>query len=398
MNLNDLSDDCLLLIFDKFSDLGSFPKLTKVCKRWKKLVQIRLRKVTCLKYIARHSLSNYCFKIKWYGKCILSNDLVLLESIKLSQFLPNVKKIKFSDTRDEVQNLCSALANLLATGNPITQLIFTCSSIRFSHSCPIIENLLQFIIPYLEDIEHLTTNVNLLVENYFQAYGNHNKLKRLGNRMDLSIDLSHVLNFADSMTNLKLLFINTLYQNREHNRISTYDGPIFEKLESLYIFNGSRLCFVTRILDFCPNLRNLTLILPKCTERIQIDSDIKNDNLQGLFINLDHSYGYDIIPIVEKFPNVRYLRIDGTLTESQLTNIIELLPHLSVLVIDNGLGHSLTIDSFNRVKTFCRSNKLNINFFYQCSCPGLENNELHKKFRNSFKRINVNNKVNNFNQ
>ncbi|XP_053205059.1 uncharacterized protein LOC128389484 [Panonychus citri] len=396
MNLNDLPDDCLLVIFDQFSDLGSFPKLTKVCKRWRDLVQIRLRKVIYLKYIATFSLEMFPVKPKLFGKCILTNDLVLLESIKLSQFLPNVKKIKFFNFHNyDEQCLCSALANLLATGNPITQLIFTIDDQIFSHSCPIIENLSQFIIPYLENIEHLTTNVNLLVENYFQAYGNHNKLKSLGNRLDLTIDLSHVLNFADSMTNIELLFIDS--RNSEHlNRISNYNGPIFEKLESLYIYNCTRLCFITRILDFCPNLRNLTLILPLGTEIIQINSDIKNHNLQGLYINPGCSYGYDIIPIVEKFPNVRYLRIDGTLTESQLTKIVELLPHLSVLVFSDSFNDSPIKD--DRIKTFCRLKNLSINFFHQLSCPDLENNELHKKFRNSFKRINVNNKVNNFNQ
>ncbi|XP_053205060.1 uncharacterized protein LOC128389485 [Panonychus citri] len=384
MNLNDLPDDCLLLIFDQFSDLGSFPKLTKVCKRWRDLVQIRLRKVIYLKYIATSSLEDFRVKPKLFGKCILSNDLVLLESIKLSQFLPNVKKINFYKFNDYEQCLCSALANLLATGNPITQLIFTINDQIFTHSCPIMKNLFQFIIPYLENIEHLITNVNLLVENYFQAYGNHNKLKSLGNHLDLSIDLSHVLNFADSMTNIELLFIDS--RNSEHlNRISTYDGPIFEKLESLYIFNCTRLCFITRILDFCPNLRNLTLIFTQNTERIQINSDIKNDNLQGLFITLGYSYGYDIIPIVEKFPNVRYLRIDGTLTESQLTKIIRLLPHLSVFVISDGINYSPT--KADQIKTFCRSKNSNINVFYQCYLTGLENNELYKKFRNSFKRL-----------
>ncbi|XP_053210520.1 uncharacterized protein LOC128394242 isoform X3 [Panonychus citri] len=333
MNINDLPDDCLILIFEQFFDLKQFPTLSKICSRWRILVQERLKKVTHLKYVSKLSELQTGWK-NYTGKYVLTNKATFLERIKLSQVLPNVYSINLQNGSSGI------LANLLGTGNSICILFI---NNELNSQFIIDKNQLdEKIIPHLESVEKLATNNDQLVKKYLKNHGHLKRLKKFGYRL-IPVNMMHVISFAASLINLELLYV-VCDRTFEKGWIENYIGPKFEKLESLYYRSKSSTCYATKFVDFCPNLRNFHLTFKNI---IPMDECVKHYNLEKLSILIQRAREVNIIYLARKFPNIRHLIITGAVTQSDLIEMIKLLPHLSNLSLSGCLTHHCKITALN---------------------------------------------------
>ncbi|XP_053210212.1 stearoyl-CoA desaturase 5-like [Panonychus citri] len=127
MNINDLPDLCFELIFDHISDLPTLDNLRRVCSRWRTLVQTRLQKITHLEYAPYMVLVKKITQKELTGKYIHTDQLRFLEMFKTKNITTRLPCP------------CAALANLLATGNPITELKFRLCD--FTSGLPSIDTL-----------------------------------------------------------------------------------------------------------------------------------------------------------------------------------------------------------------------------------------------------------------
>ncbi|XP_053210525.1 uncharacterized protein LOC128394248 [Panonychus citri] len=388
MNINDLPNDCLLLIFDQFYQLRQFATFMKVCRRWKILVEKRLKKITHLDVSLFTPLIQNGDSAEQYlpitHRCIITISRRFLMKIKLSKLFPNVKIIHLENFTKNCP--CALLVHLLTNTNQIKGLSYLDYRFEMSHKCKILEREEKRITSFLSDIEFLGISNDIIVTSYLRTFGHLKKLKSLGNCLEnyfQPVNLLHVLKFTQFLMNLERLvtFCNDEFDNdfvRVENQL-----PIFGNLLHLQLENISKKgSSFTKFLNLCPNLLNLSLIVHNVgVERIhQIN---KNLNVQRL--NLLFSWDRDkMLKVIEKFPNCRYLSIGGyaLLSSRDLIQIITILPRLSLFLIENERND---LAERQIVKSYCHSQNRKIDVYFGSTDDKLMmSHELYRKFHNSF--------------
>ncbi|XP_053210523.1 uncharacterized protein LOC128394245 [Panonychus citri] len=390
MNINDLPDDCLLLIFDQFYQLRQFATLMKVCRRWKILVEKRLKKITHL-HIALITPSERLMQLDdtceqkhlpstHEGVITISQDF--LEKIELSELLSNVKIIHLENFADNC--LCVALAHLLTNANQIKGLSCFDYPPQMNHEC----NIMKRITPFLSHIQVLRISNYALLTSYLRTFGHLKKLKSLGSSNYFQpVNLLHVLKFAQFLTNLERLVAFCDDEFDYHFIQLESHLPIFGNLLHLQLqdksLNGSNFI---KFLNLCPNLINLslTVFLGKMDRIHQIN---RNFNVQRLDLFLPPVGLEKKLKTTEKFPNCRYLSISSVcvLPSQDLIQIISTLPNLSLLHVQNDCTDLAEIQI---VKNYCHSQNPKIDVYFGSTDEKLMmSHELYRKFCNSFLHI-----------
>ncbi|XP_053210522.1 uncharacterized protein LOC128394244 [Panonychus citri] len=391
MNINDLPDDCLLLIFDQFYQLRQFATLMKVCPLWKILVEKRLKKITHLD-IALFTRNGFTPShdtleqrhLPLSHQCVITISPDSLKKIKLSKLLPNVKLIHLENFTGNC--ICDALAQLLTNANQIKGL--SCFDYKFkrNHEC----NNTERITPFLSDIQVLRITNYAISTRYLRTFGQLKKLKSFGSSNYFQptrfciddVNLRHVLQFAQFLTNLEQLV--TFCDDEFDNDFVLVESqlPIFGNLLHLELIDVSNDgSTFTKFLNLCPNLLNLslTVLFNKINRIRQIN---RNHNVQRLDL---HSFSFgEMMTTTEKFPSCRYLSISSTcvLPSQDLIQIISKLPHLSLFHVKNDCTDLAEI---RIVKNYCHSQNPKIDVYFGSKEEKLMmSNELYRKFRNSF--------------
>ncbi|XP_053210515.1 uncharacterized protein LOC128394241 [Panonychus citri] len=397
MNINDLPDDCLLLIFDQFYQFRQFATLMKVCRRWKTLAEKGLKKITHLDVILTTTLMKIQDSIKQSQvpstrKCIITiycdNFLLInrkrLKKIKLSKLLPNVKIIHLENYN--VNCRCTFLVHLLANANQIKGLSGLGHSFEVNHKCKILKREEKRITSFLSDIQFLGISNDLIVTSYLRTFGHFKKLKSLGNAIGShhqTVNLLHVLKFAQDLPNLEQLVTFCGDEFDYHFVQLGSQLPIFGNLLHLQLVDTSKNgSTVSKFLNLCPNLLNLSLGA-RTHPMILFNQINKNFNVQRL--NLLDWDREKILETIEKFPNCRYLSICDyyfSLSSHELIQIMSVLPHLSLLYIKSD-----TTDLAEKriVKNYCHSRNPKIDLYFGSTDEKLlMSNELYRKFHDSF--------------
>ncbi|XP_053210412.1 uncharacterized protein LOC128394169 [Panonychus citri] len=384
MRINDLPNDCLLMIFDQFHDLQQFPKLMKVCSRWKTLIQIRLKKVKHFDCTCLDSDFPQCFRLQVVGKCVSTENMNLLEKIRLTELLPNVKTINFQSSKNPCS--CSTLAHLLANANPIEGLCFYNYEYNERHKCKLMRSVNELITPFLGEIKVLATHFDEVIRSYFKAFGHLKKLRTLGNSaVGGHVRFIHVGKFSKFMTNLKTLSVYCDHESEtKHCAEYKYKIPVLEKLQYLDIGNCLSDCWTLKFLNFCPNLQYLAIKITVYRDPIRFDRIDKNYNVIGLEITISAWFHDEfIIQTVEKFPNCRYLCVHSNVSESVEIEVIKLLPHLSTLVFGSD-SMSKDPNNIQAIKDYCQKHNRQIDYYINTKDENLANNELHRNFHRVF--------------
>ncbi|XP_015783810.1 uncharacterized protein LOC107361486 [Tetranychus urticae] len=119
MLINELTDDCLLAIFDQFDNLYHLIVCFKVCVKWSHLIVKRAKKVKY--FIANRSpLPNYLPDYVYY------RDRDLIDVAGLSSLLfPNLIVAEFSD-RFQEKVYCSDIEAFVRKHEPLKGMITSC--------------------------------------------------------------------------------------------------------------------------------------------------------------------------------------------------------------------------------------------------------------------------------
>ncbi|XP_053210521.1 uncharacterized protein LOC128394243 [Panonychus citri] len=394
MNINDLPDDCLLLIFDHFYQLRQFATFMKVCRRWKILVEKRLKKITHFDVTLATRLRRIDHSLEQNNlllarKCIITISRKFLMKIKLSKLFPNVKIIHLENYAQNC--LCSALVHLLSKANQIKGLSVELESrlknySRYdkSHECKILKREEKRLTSFLSDIEFLGISNDLIVTSYLRTFGHLKKLKSLGSsNYFYPVNSLHVLKFAQFLTNLERLVAFCNDESDDfvcvQDQLPIFNNILHLRLESISN-DGSTF---TKFLNLCPNLINLSLSVyfAKIDQIRQIN---RNFNVQRLDLQFYAQDQEKMLTTTEKFPNCRYLSICSSclLPSQDLIQIISTLPHLSLLHVKNDCTD---LAKTQIIKNYCHSQNPKIDVYFGYSNKELMmSNELYRKFDNPF--------------
>ncbi|XP_053210517.1 uncharacterized protein LOC128394242 isoform X1 [Panonychus citri] len=394
MNIIDLPDDCLLLIFDQFYQYRQFATLMKVCPRWKILAEKRLKKITHLDILLFTSNGltqlNDTLEQRHFPstrKCVITMRPDSLKQIEPSKLFPNVKLIHLENFTGNC--ICDALAQLLTKANQIKGLSCFDYNSTMNHECNSIERITSF----LSDIQVLRTTNYAISTSYLRTFGHLKKVKSFGSSNFFrskrfcidDVHLRYVLKFAQCLTNLEQL--TTYCDDKFDDDFVLVESqlPIFGNLLHLELVdasnNGSTL---TKFLNLCPNLLNfsLTVYFNKMNRILQIN---RNFNVQRLDLDFFTKDRENILKFIEKFPNCRYLSIRNSLyllSSQDLIQIKSKLPHLSLLHFKNDWTDLAEIQT---IKNYCHSQNPKIDVYFGSEDDKLMmSHEIYRKFRNSF--------------
>ncbi|XP_053201234.1 uncharacterized protein LOC128386253 [Panonychus citri] len=340
MLLNDLPDDCLWLIFDKFFKLEELIQLSKVCSKWSNLISIRLKKV---KYL-----------VNWfdvhkhdYSKIWMENPNTLSD-YNLQELLPNLRIVNFPFV--SVGQASHAVdVRKVVNDNPKIKGLIRINS-RDSDS---------FNGHNLENIEMISMkSLDFDYKKIFRP----DQLKQI-HLYDASID--ELPKCAEYFPNLKRL--NISFCGGEVD----YYGPEFTNLKILELnsyqaygtYNGFRL------MDSCPYLTSAFMRLP--IGNVNTDEAKRNYNLKDLVIDLpmrefpNFTWSH-LRKLLSKYPNLQNLAIRKSegIGNNHVEKLVRLLPEIKLL--DLRSCENVTGKSADFLSKFCLESKRSIKIYYDC--------------------------------
>uniref|UniRef100_T1JRU4 F-box domain-containing protein n=1 Tax=Tetranychus urticae TaxID=32264 RepID=T1JRU4_TETUR len=292
MFINELPDDCLLIIFGLMDELDDLLNCYKVCIKWSHLIAERAKKV---KYLVEHR--------DWWN-----NEP--FPSYTFDHVYYRTEKPIDGDCLMKFQDLVTLVKNIKSFKGLIHQV----------HSDE------ESIFQYCDQLEMVSTD---FMEPCIQKNGVNIKQLHIS-----GYQLYYFQQDAHFFPNLERLHI---YFN-ENWPDGYYDGPILRKLKILELFLSSYcpddIYYGFQFMDSCPNLQSAHIYLQY--NHIFVDESLKHKSLQDLVIEFFHpghneSFNWnDWKRLFMKYTNLKHLAMCSfkDLENEHVEQMVRILPNL----------------------------------------------------------------------
>uniref|UniRef100_A0A158P4D3 F-box domain-containing protein n=1 Tax=Tetranychus urticae TaxID=32264 RepID=A0A158P4D3_TETUR len=337
MSINELPDDCLLIIFGLINELDDLLNCYKVCSKWSQLIAKRTRTV---KYFIGHRVKNGGCESVQFPRNVFG---YVYYKTKIADFSGFREKVKYEDMVTfvkEIKSLKGLIHKYDTRGELISQ--------------------------YCDQLEMLSTNH---IDPCMEKNGVNIKQLRLGN-----VTLDEFKKDAHFFPNLERLCIST--------DKGYYDGPILRRLKilELYFFTphgiyddpyvDEDLYYGFQFMDSCPNLQSAHLFFRN--NRIYVAESVKNKSLQDLVLTYDGFDYYasvawkDLKRVLMKYPNLKHLALVGNmnLDDEYVEELVRILPNLVLLIVRAEYWPDVTQKAVDYVRDYCNLHGRSIKFYF----------------------------------
>ncbi|XP_015793032.1 uncharacterized protein LOC107369579 [Tetranychus urticae] len=345
MFINELPDDCLLIIFDSINELDDLLNYYKVCSKWSRLIAERAKKV---KYLLEHrnwyndgKSPNYSFDFVYYrtkepidGSCLAT----LFPNLIIGEFGVGFRlKVKHEDMVTLVKQIKS----------------FKGLIHRFY-------DRYESIFQYCDQLEMVSTD---FMEPYIQKIGVNIKQLHIE-----SYEAIHFVKDAHYFPNLERLHIRL---DADHSE-GYYHGPILRRLKkvelSLPSYDGQEDFYGFQFMDSCPNLQSAHIYLN--THRFFVDESIKHKSLQDLVLEFYDPYWKkgvdwnDLKRLLMKYPNLKHLALRSfkDLENEHMEQLVRILPNLVLFAVRSCPG--FTRKAANCIQNYNKRRGRSIKFYF----------------------------------
>ncbi|XP_025016597.1 uncharacterized protein LOC107361813 [Tetranychus urticae] len=320
MLINELTDDCLLAIFDYVYNLKDLINCYKVCVKWSYLIAKRTRKV---KYLLEdpqqppdydHSEDEPEFHPYHYPiDCVYYQGEDSIDATCLNTLFPNLIVFQFIDNiENEVKNA------------DIVSFVINHKSLK-----GIIDGCLDPLSEYCDKLEMLSC---YSVES--SKIPNCANIKQLHTGND---SLEDVKKYAFDFPNLELL--RTSFRTKGNCDMLGF--PVFEKLKILVLFsqftcNNENIFYGFHFMDSCPNLQSAHISLD--SNQFFVDETVKHECLKDLVIDFskDERINWrDLERLLMKYPNLKHLALRNLrLKDEYSEKLLSILPNLELFEVN----------------------------------------------------------------
>ncbi|XP_015783904.1 uncharacterized protein LOC107361583 [Tetranychus urticae] len=352
MNIDELPDDCLLLIFNLFNNFETLLNCSEVCKRWENLVLKRLHSV---KYLTNSSErdaypANYTMFFK-------EDDP--LEKYRISILLPRLRILDIAG-RFKLKPWA----------------VFPAKGLQFNSWDE-----------YLEDFTFYIPGIEMIAASHcYNFFANDVQGPKLTQLFISHCDVSQFASIAKYFPNLKRLHIedlNTCYPDED----KCYTGPVLEKLEILEVsicveWGDVNRYYGLSLADHCPALKSAYHVIP--VDEPYVNSEIENHDLEDLVLLLGCDWS-TLRRILSKYPNLKHLAIRGgtLITDENIPELLKILP--CIILIDVRDSGSVTEKSTEYIHWYCEHHNRSISLYYKD-----DETEIKKKWPNlSTQRVHI---------
>ncbi|XP_015781345.1 uncharacterized protein LOC107359365 isoform X2 [Tetranychus urticae] len=319
MFINELPDDCLLIIFDSLNELGDLLNCYEVCSKWRYLIAERTRKV---KYFVEH-------RDDWSGETFPSHliDHVYygsrepIDATCFSTLFPNLTIADFRNIRGKVNY--EDLVGIIQKMKSLKGLTLT----YFKDNGYIFRDV-ESAFKYCGELEMVGA---CSIEPWILKNGPN--IKQL---CIMSYDSYVFVRDGHNFPNLERIHIGHESEEIEHHQ---YKGLIFRRLKILELYLESYYGF--QFIDSCPNLQSAYIQL--MTPNFFVDESIKHESLQDLVISCGFDdidfYGNamldwnDLKRLFMKYPNLKHLALCNKLSlkNEHVEQLVRIFPNLVLL-------------------------------------------------------------------
>ncbi|XP_025017838.1 uncharacterized protein LOC107371774 isoform X2 [Tetranychus urticae] len=303
MSINELPEECLLIIFDLINELDDLLNCYKVCSKWSHLIAERTRKV---KYLVEYQDYGYSYTFDY----VYYHTEEPIDGTCLNALFPNLMIANFGwKLREKVDH--EDIVTFVKQNKSLKGIID-----RF-------HNRDKSVFQYCDDLEMVSANyIETCMAN------NSASIKQL---LLSSYLLGVFTTDAHYFPNLERLHI----YNRLDWPDSLYDGPILSRLK---IFELSLANYDAHygfhFMDSCPNLQSAHIRL--YSNRIVGDGSLKHESLQDLVLQFDtndyiHKFNWNQSKsLLMKYPNLKHLalRNNQSLKNKGVLQLVNILPNL----------------------------------------------------------------------
>ncbi|XP_015791057.1 uncharacterized protein LOC107367822 isoform X2 [Tetranychus urticae] len=312
MFINELPDECLLIIFGSINELDDLVHCYLVCSKWSHLIAERTRKV---KYLVEYrwngdNAPNYTLDYVYY----LAEEP--LDTTCLSTLFPNLIIADFSGFLSKVKH--EAIVTLVKRMKSLKGLINHCCYYEGDES----------IFQYCDGLEMVS---NDHIEPCIKENGVNIKQLHL-----VRYNLDRFREDAHYFPNLQKLYI----YNNEGSPDRYYDGPILEELKivelSLSSYDGTDIYYGFQFMDSCPNLQSAHIKLD--SNSIFVNESLKHKSLQDLVLSFhdrDNTRWGELRRLFLKYPNLKHLAMysNRSLEDEHIEQLVRILPNLVLFAV-----------------------------------------------------------------
>ncbi|XP_025017842.1 uncharacterized protein LOC112539491 [Tetranychus urticae] len=346
MFINELPDDCLLIIFGQISGLDDLVNCYKVCNKWSQLITERTRKV---KYLVEHRFfwnrgsRNYPFDYVYYG------TKEPIDGTCLSTLFPNLIIADFSDTFIEKvkhEEIVTLVKNMKSCKGLIHQ---------HSYFYPPKESIFQ----YCDELEMVSTNY---IDQYIA-----NKRVNIKQLNLWDYNLSKFTRRKHYFRNLERLHI---YSDGDEE--SYYHVPRLRRLKILELYllprDDEDIYYGFKFMDSFRNLQSAHIYL--LFDDIFVDESLKHESLRDLVIEFyiseynDNYKWNEWKSLFTKYPNLKHLalRSNWRLKNDHVKQLVRILPNL--VLFDARGCRQVTQEAASYVQDYNRLHGRSIKFYF----------------------------------
>ncbi|XP_053210064.1 uncharacterized protein LOC128393856 [Panonychus citri] len=337
MLINELPDDCLLMIFDYSIFLEDLTKLSKVCLRWKSLINYRLNGIKYL--LVQRGLDDP-------PKSVMYKHGSLFMESNVPELLPNLEIIDLECYIDDFDNndmekLIECLPKLRGLIHPL------CFSDLFQRSW---FNKIEMLVCEGLGSWHEDSDQSFALKQLYlsQCY------------------LSSLNDHHCYLKNLLRLHVDDYHSIDRYASGNFYRGPVLPNLKILEILSDNVNFPGYDFMDSCPSLESAYFATVENISFV-INGSIKNLNLKNLAI--DHLEGKSqdwssLRTLLMKFPNLTNLAIrdNKKINDDNVKELITILPKIKLM--DFRGSKKVTKKSADYLEEFCRRSGQSIVFYY----------------------------------
>ncbi|XP_015791055.1 uncharacterized protein LOC107367821 isoform X2 [Tetranychus urticae] len=314
MFINQLPDECLLIIFGLINELDDLVNCYSVCSKWSHLIAERTRKV---KYLFDRwngeSAPNYTLDYVYY------QTEEPLDATCLSTLFPNLIVVDFSGFLAKMKH--ETIVTLIKKMKSLKGLIAHCCYYEGDES--IIQNCDGLEMVSNDDIEPCIKEKGVTFKQLHLV----------------SYNLDRFREDAHCFPNLERLYIH----NNEGSPDYYYDGPILGRLRivelSLSSYDGTDIYYGFQFMDSCPNLQSAHIKLD--SNRLFVDESLKHKSLQDLVLSFydqdytDIFFWDELKRLFMKYPNLKHLALcdNRRLEDEHIEQLVRILPNLVLFAV-----------------------------------------------------------------
>uniref|UniRef100_T1JU64 F-box domain-containing protein n=1 Tax=Tetranychus urticae TaxID=32264 RepID=T1JU64_TETUR len=339
MFINQLPDDCLLIIFSSINELDDLLNCYKVCSKWSHLIAERTRKVKYLNILIGGTMDHLQ---------IIHSIMFIIE--QRNQWMELIgefshgfhKKVKHEEIVSLVKNIksCKGLIHQFYQGN-------------------------ESIFQYCDQLEMVSTDY---IEPWIKKNGvNIKQLHLLGTLESFKED-------AHYFPNLERLYIHD-----DGGQNCIYDGPIFRRLKIIELalsslddvdgVVGPDVYYGFNFIDYCPNLQSAHFKVD--SDVTLVDESVKHKSLQDLVLHFDSGFDewyqlkFGLISLFLKCPNLKHLAMRKCypLENAHVKHLVGILPNLVLLDVRG--SPKVTREAADYIQDYNKLHGRSIKFYFK---------------------------------